>query len=164
MRWLPEYGVGIIAFGNRTYTGWGGADDRARSPCWRRPARSSRAMPQPSPAARRAQERRVASRHAVGRRGSPTDRGREPVHGQSTRPRARPRWTRCTREVGACRARGRLRRRRECAARTMDDAVRARRVPRVDHAGADDAAAGAVPRGDSVQTPEPPKRRGYCTG
>ena len=22
MRWLPEYGVGIIAFGNRTYTGW----------------------------------------------------------------------------------------------------------------------------------------------
>jgi CubicO group peptidase (beta-lactamase class C family) len=25
MRWLPEYGVGIIAFGNLTYTGWGGA-------------------------------------------------------------------------------------------------------------------------------------------
>ena len=24
MRWLPEYGVGIIAFGNLTYTGWGG--------------------------------------------------------------------------------------------------------------------------------------------
>ncbi|MES2178334.1 MAG: serine hydrolase domain-containing protein [Gemmatimonadota bacterium] len=23
MRWLPEYGVGIVAFGNRTYTGWG---------------------------------------------------------------------------------------------------------------------------------------------
>ena len=23
MRWLPEYGVGLIAFGNRTYTGWG---------------------------------------------------------------------------------------------------------------------------------------------
>jgi CubicO group peptidase (beta-lactamase class C family) len=23
MRWLPEYGVGIIAFGNVTYTGWG---------------------------------------------------------------------------------------------------------------------------------------------
>jgi len=22
MRWLPEYGVGIIAFGNLTYTGW----------------------------------------------------------------------------------------------------------------------------------------------
>jgi CubicO group peptidase (beta-lactamase class C family) len=25
MRWLPEYGVGVIAFGNLTYTGWGGA-------------------------------------------------------------------------------------------------------------------------------------------
>jgi hypothetical protein len=24
MRWLPEYGVGFIALGNRTYTGWGG--------------------------------------------------------------------------------------------------------------------------------------------
>lgn len=24
MRWLPEYGVGFIAFGNVTYTGWGG--------------------------------------------------------------------------------------------------------------------------------------------
>jgi hypothetical protein len=25
MRWLPDYGVGIVAFGNLTYTGWGGA-------------------------------------------------------------------------------------------------------------------------------------------
>jgi CubicO group peptidase (beta-lactamase class C family) len=24
MRWLPEYGVGIVALGNRTYSGWGG--------------------------------------------------------------------------------------------------------------------------------------------
>src|SRR5256712_1116184 len=23
MQWLPEYGVGIVAFGNLTYTGWG---------------------------------------------------------------------------------------------------------------------------------------------
>jgi CubicO group peptidase (beta-lactamase class C family) len=29
MRWLPEYGVGIIAFGNRTYSGWGGVFDQA---------------------------------------------------------------------------------------------------------------------------------------
>jgi CubicO group peptidase (beta-lactamase class C family) len=29
MRWLPEYGVGIIAFGNRTYTGWSGVFDQA---------------------------------------------------------------------------------------------------------------------------------------
>jgi CubicO group peptidase (beta-lactamase class C family) len=29
MRWLPEYGVGIIAFGNVTYTGWGGVVNNA---------------------------------------------------------------------------------------------------------------------------------------
>jgi len=29
MRWLPEYGVGLIALGNRTYTGWGGMFDEA---------------------------------------------------------------------------------------------------------------------------------------
>jgi CubicO group peptidase (beta-lactamase class C family) len=29
MRWLPDYGVGIIALGNRTYTGWGGVVDDA---------------------------------------------------------------------------------------------------------------------------------------
>jgi CubicO group peptidase (beta-lactamase class C family) len=29
MRWLPEYGVGIIAFGNRTYTNWAGPSTEA---------------------------------------------------------------------------------------------------------------------------------------
>src|ERR1044072_3561442 len=29
MRWLPEYGVGIIGFGNRTYTGWSPPFDQA---------------------------------------------------------------------------------------------------------------------------------------
>jgi CubicO group peptidase (beta-lactamase class C family) len=29
MRWLPEHGVGIIAFGNRTYSGWNGPIDAA---------------------------------------------------------------------------------------------------------------------------------------
>jgi CubicO group peptidase (beta-lactamase class C family) len=29
MRWLPEYGVGIIALGNLTYTGWSGVTDQA---------------------------------------------------------------------------------------------------------------------------------------
>ncbi|MGE0555141.1 MAG: serine hydrolase domain-containing protein [Gemmatimonadales bacterium] len=29
MRWLPEYGVGIIAFANRTYTSWGSPTDSA---------------------------------------------------------------------------------------------------------------------------------------
>jgi CubicO group peptidase (beta-lactamase class C family) len=29
MRWLPEHGVGIVAMGNLTYTGWGGVTDQA---------------------------------------------------------------------------------------------------------------------------------------
>jgi CubicO group peptidase (beta-lactamase class C family) len=29
MQWLPDYGVGIIAFGNVTYTGWGGIANTA---------------------------------------------------------------------------------------------------------------------------------------
>lgn len=29
MRWLPEYGTGIIAFGNLTYTGWSGVVDES---------------------------------------------------------------------------------------------------------------------------------------
>jgi CubicO group peptidase (beta-lactamase class C family) len=29
MRWLPEYGVGFVAFGNVTYTGWGGVVNTA---------------------------------------------------------------------------------------------------------------------------------------
>jgi CubicO group peptidase (beta-lactamase class C family) len=29
MQWLPEYGVGIVAFGNVTYTGWGGVVNNA---------------------------------------------------------------------------------------------------------------------------------------
>jgi CubicO group peptidase (beta-lactamase class C family) len=29
MQWLPDYGVGIIAFGNVTYTGWGGVVNQA---------------------------------------------------------------------------------------------------------------------------------------
>ena len=29
MRWLPEYGVGIVALGNLTYTGWGTVAEQA---------------------------------------------------------------------------------------------------------------------------------------
>jgi CubicO group peptidase (beta-lactamase class C family) len=29
MRWLPEHGIGLIAFGNLTYTGWGGVFNAA---------------------------------------------------------------------------------------------------------------------------------------
>lgn len=51
MRWLPEHGVGIIAFGNRTYTGWGGVAEDALSTLARTGGLEPRAV-QPSPALR----------------------------------------------------------------------------------------------------------------
>jgi CubicO group peptidase (beta-lactamase class C family) len=60
MRWLPEYGVGIIAFGNRTYTGWGGPIDAAFTALMETGALQPR-MPEPAPAlvAARAQVTRL---------------------------------------------------------------------------------------------------------
>ncbi|MEJ7812956.1 MAG: serine hydrolase domain-containing protein [Gemmatimonadaceae bacterium] len=49
MRWLPEYGVGIIAFGNRTYSGWGGPADEALAMLAKTGALEPR-VPQPSSA------------------------------------------------------------------------------------------------------------------
>jgi hypothetical protein len=49
MRWLPEYGVGIIAFGNRTYTGWGTPIDSAFIALAETGALTPR-MPVPAPA------------------------------------------------------------------------------------------------------------------
>lgn len=49
MRWLPEHGVGIIALGNLTYTGWGGVTTRALDALARTAALQPRAA-QPSPA------------------------------------------------------------------------------------------------------------------
>ena len=48
MRWLPEYGVGIIAFGNRTYTGWGGPTNDALGILAKTGGLVAR-VPQPSP-------------------------------------------------------------------------------------------------------------------
>jgi CubicO group peptidase (beta-lactamase class C family) len=63
MRWLPEYGVGIIAFGNRTYTGWGGPTNEAFSMMLRTGALEPR-MPEPSPVlvVRKAQVSRLVTR------------------------------------------------------------------------------------------------------
>ena len=49
MRWLPDYGVGIIAFGNLTYTGWGGTIDRAVDALTRSGGLEPRSV-EPSPA------------------------------------------------------------------------------------------------------------------
>jgi CubicO group peptidase (beta-lactamase class C family) len=59
MRWLPEYGVGILAFGNRTYTSWGGPSDQAFALLQKTGGLEPR-IPAPSPAL-------VAQRDAVSR-------------------------------------------------------------------------------------------------
>ena len=59
MRWLPEYGVGIIAFGNLRYTGWGRPVDEALEALANTGALQPRVV-QPSPAL-------VAARDAVSR-------------------------------------------------------------------------------------------------
>jgi CubicO group peptidase (beta-lactamase class C family) len=48
MRWLPDYGVGIVAMGNRTYTGWNGVVGQAFDALRRTGALEPRA-PQPAP-------------------------------------------------------------------------------------------------------------------
>lgn len=48
MRWLPEYGVALIAMGNRTYTGWGGVLNQALELMQKTGALTPR-MPEPSP-------------------------------------------------------------------------------------------------------------------
>jgi CubicO group peptidase (beta-lactamase class C family) len=49
MQWYPEHGVGFIAMGNMTYTGWGGVVEQATSALIRTGAFQPR-RPQPSPA------------------------------------------------------------------------------------------------------------------
>ena len=49
MRWLPEYGVGLIGLGNRTYTGWTGPFNDALLLLAKTGALQPR-VPQPSPA------------------------------------------------------------------------------------------------------------------
>ncbi|HEU4884519.1 MAG TPA: serine hydrolase domain-containing protein [Longimicrobium sp.] len=48
MRWLPEHGVGIIALGNLTYTGWGGVTEQALQALSRTGGLAPR-VPQPAP-------------------------------------------------------------------------------------------------------------------
>lgn len=55
MRWLPEYGVGIVAFGNLTYTGWGRVVDLALEQLSKTGGLQAR-VPQPSPALTQARE------------------------------------------------------------------------------------------------------------
>ena len=62
MRWLPEYGVGIVALGNLTYTGWGGPTTQALEALARTGGLVQR-EPQPAPVlvARRDQVSRLVA-------------------------------------------------------------------------------------------------------
>jgi len=55
MRWLPEHGVGVIAFGNLTYTSWGRVVDDVIAALAKTGGLQPRA-PQPSPALAQARE------------------------------------------------------------------------------------------------------------
>ena len=55
MQWLPEHGVGIVAFGNLTYTGWSRAVAGALEALHKTGALPAR-VPQPSPALVRARD------------------------------------------------------------------------------------------------------------
>jgi len=62
MRWLPDHGVGIVALGNLTYTGWGNVAEQALDRLARTGGLAAR-EPQPAPVllARRAQVSRLVS-------------------------------------------------------------------------------------------------------
>lgn len=62
MRWLPDYGVGIIALGNRTYTGWDGVITEALEALSRTGALQAR---EPSPSAALTSARDAVSRLVV---------------------------------------------------------------------------------------------------
>ena len=62
MRWLPDYGVGIIALGNLTYTGWGGVITQALEALSRTGALQPR---EPSPSAALTSARDAVSRLVV---------------------------------------------------------------------------------------------------
>jgi CubicO group peptidase (beta-lactamase class C family) len=55
MRWLPDHGIGVIAFGNLTYTGWGRTADTAIE-LLAKTGGLQRRMPAPSPALLEARE------------------------------------------------------------------------------------------------------------
>ena len=68
MRWLPEYGVGIIAFGNLTYTGWGRVIPTALEALAKTGGLQARTV-QPSPALVEARNAVSQFDRTLGRRG-----------------------------------------------------------------------------------------------
>ncbi len=154
MRWLVDEGVGFVAMGNLTYTGWNGVLDQATD-ILAKTGGLTRRMPEPSQALLAAKSdvsRLVASwDDALADRiaavnlflDESKDRRRRQIDGYRTQYRRLP-------------SRRRVRRRERLAWR-MDDDVRPRQAACLDHTGADDAAESAIPQraacgGDARET------------
>ena len=142
MIWLPDYGVGIVAFGNLTYTGWTRVANAALEALVKTGGCEPR-QPTPSPALTDARDKvsqlvahwddRLADSIAA-----------ENLFLDQTKERRRAEIEQLQRNGRARAAAESASTRRERAARTMDDELRARAAAGRDHAGADDAAEGSV--------------------
>ena len=136
MRWLPEYGVGFIAFGNLTYTGWGRVTTNVFDALVRTGALQPRRRSRRRRWSRRATRCRSSS--SAGTTAADEHRGRQSVS-RSDEGAAPRRDRRAPRKVGACTPGHRVRLGRERLARRVDDELRAREAAGGDHARADDA-------------------------
>ena len=137
MRWLPDYGVGIVAFGNLTYTGWGRTWTRCSRPSI---TRRSRAADGAAIAGARVRARCGRSpRGRLGRCGGRSDRRGEPVPGreQGAPPCGNRGAARLGRRVPCGRG---VRDRRERPPGGLDDGLRSRGASGGDHARADEPA------------------------
>ena len=130
MRWLPDYGVGIVAFGNLTYTGWGAHDRRGARRARSRPAVCSRGSRSAVARAGRGARQGRRSWSRAGTIGSPTASPRRICSSIESKDRRRAEIDALHATVGACRAGERIRHRRERAARRLDDELRAREARR----------------------------------
>ena len=101
MPWLPEYGVGIIAFGNLTYTGWG----RVTTTALERAGEDRRSAAAAAGAVARADRRArrgVAADRALGRSRWPTASPRRTCSSIESKDRRRAEIERLRETVGAC--------------------------------------------------------------
>ena len=144
MRWLPDYGVGVIAFGNLTYAGVGGPIGEAVDAL----ARTGGLQPRtvlPAPAL-------VAARDAVSKLIIEWDDGladtiaAENLFLDWSKERRRKYLDDLRTRVGVCSHAAKLRLRRERPPWALDDELRARQAAGCDHSGAHDAADGPIHR------------------
>ncbi len=142
MIWLPEYGVGLFAFGNRTYTDYSAASDSVFA-LLKRTGGLERRTPVPAPALVKARDQvsRLVIKWSDALADSLASMNLYLDHSKSHRI---AQLDSLHAKVGACTAGNEVVRGGERAARTVDHAVRTRSHMGEHHDGADDAAFGAV--------------------